>query len=153
MSAEPIADATFVPDAARERWKRLGEGTHRRIIKAARHRRAIPEGQADAVALGWAWVILGPPWDRRRTRWYQYATMALDTGGNRLADWSYMAGDPRYDLVPKVRSTARVVENTYLYAPGPAAPFREPEPGENLKPEWLRRVLWGPGPQDTHRDH
>jgi hypothetical protein len=58
-----------------------------------------------------------------------------------------MAGDPRYDLVPKVRSAARIVENTYRYAARPAAPYREPEPGENLKPEWLRRVLWGPGPQ------
>jgi hypothetical protein len=61
-------------------------------------------------------------------------------------------GSADQDLVPIVRRTAREVERVYLRARRPAAPYREPEPGENLKPEWLRRTLWGPGPRDAGAD-
>ena len=149
VSSEELEDARFDPDAARRCWQRLTDETRRRIIRAAGQGRPIPEGQTEAVALGWAWVIIGPPWARRRNRWYQYVRMAVATGGDRSPNEYAMAGYPSHDLVPKVRRAARNVERVYLHARRPAAPYREPEPGENLKPEWLRRTLWGPGPQDA----
>lgn len=149
VSGEEPEDARFDPDAARRRWQRLNNETQRRIVKAARQGRPVPEGQAEAVALGWAWVIIGPPWARRRNRWYQYVWMAIDTGGDRSSNEFALAGHPSHDLVPKVRRAARDVERVYLRARRPAAPYREPEPGENVKPEWLRRALWGPGPKDA----
>lgn len=63
-----------------------------------------------------------------------------------------MGGTDDEDLVPIVRRAARNVERVYLDARRPAAPYREPEPGENLRPEWLRRALWGPGTRDAGPD-
>jgi hypothetical protein len=149
VGSEEPEDSRFDPDAARRRWQGLNDETRRRIVKAARQGRPIPEGQTESVALGWAWVINGPPWARRRSRWHQYVWMAIDTGGDRASNEYALAGDPNYDLVPKVRRAARDVERVYLHARRPAAPYREPELGENLKPKWLRRALWGPGPKDA----
>ena len=149
-SGEP-KDAHFDPEAARKRWQRLDGETLRKIIKAARRGTPIPEGQADAVALGWAWIVLGPPWERRRNRWHHYALTVLGNFGDRSGPWRCLEGDAQYDLVPMVRSTARVVERVYTQARRPAAPYREPQPGENL-PEWLRRPLWGPRPHDSDPD-
>lgn len=142
-------DARFDPDEARKRWQRLGYKTQAKIIDAARSGVPIPEGQAHEVALGWAWVILGRPFERRRNRWYQYVAMAISTGGDKLSNYQAMNGYRQNDLIPKVRRAARAVEGAYLHPRRPTAPYRRPEPGLRLKPEWFMRFLWGPGPQDA----
>jgi hypothetical protein len=156
VGSEEPEDAHFDPDAARTRWQRLDSETRRRILKAARQGRPIPEGQADSSALGWAWAVLGPPWSRRHPRWYDYAAMFFNNMGNRGFTFTELlidtGGSADEDLVPIVRRTARNIEHVYLHARRPAAPYREPQPGENLKPEWLRRTLWGPGPRDADAD-
>lgn len=154
VSGEEPEDAHFDPDAARASWQRLDSETRRRILKAARQGRPIPEGQANSRALGWAWVVLGPPWSRKHPRWYDYAAMFLNNMGTRgFTDLIIRTGgSANGDLVPIVRRAARNVERVYLHARRPAAPYRESAPGENLRPEWLRRTLWGPGPRDADSD-
>jgi hypothetical protein len=154
VSGKEPEDARFDSDAARRRWQRLNSEIRRRILKAAREGRPIPEGQADSRALEWAWVVLGPPWNRRHPRWYDYAAMFFNNMGTRnFTDLIIRTGgNGEQDLVPIVRRAARNVERVYLHARRPVAPYREPKPGENLKPEWLRRTLWGPGPRDADTD-
>jgi len=83
-------------------------------------------------------------WSRRHHRWYAYVW----TNVIRPGPWpgpSYMAhiyGAPEDDRIIGVRRAARNVERVYLHTRPPAAPYRKPEPGENFKPEWLRRILW-----------
>jgi hypothetical protein len=151
-TSEGSSDGRFDPVAARKRWKQLDDQTRRRILKTARKGRAIPEGQVDGTALGWAWAVLGPPWNRRRPRWTDYVATYVNNAGYRgsyVGNIIRTGGYADQDFIPVVRRTAREVEFVYLSARGPAAPYREPEPGENWKPEWLRRLLWGPRPADA----
>ena len=81
VSSEEPEGAHFDPAAARTRWQRLDSETRRRILRAARQGRPIPEGRADSRALRRAWAILGPPWNRRHPRWYDHAAMFLNKTG------------------------------------------------------------------------
>jgi hypothetical protein len=105
---------SFDAEDARRRWQARTEETHRTIINGALDGRTVEEGVANDLALGWAWVILGPPWDRRRAGWRDFAKMLFwNWGLNGLTYWLRMGGSPEYDLVPVVRRNARVVERAY----------------------------------------
>jgi hypothetical protein len=154
-----VEGVPFDADQARRAWVELGytEDLARlqdRIVKEAFKGRWVVDTQVPNVAdiaVGWAWAVLGPPWSRRHHRWYAYVWTNVIRPGPCPGP-SYMAyiyGAPEDDRIVGVRRAARKVEWVYLHTPPPAAAYRRPEPGENLKPEWLRRILWGPRPRDA----
>lgn len=157
-----IQDVPFDPDQARRAWAELGRAQdltslQKKIVKEAFKGRWVVDARVPnlgEIAVGWAWAVLGPPWSRRHHRWYAYVW----TNVIRPGPWpgpNYMSqiyGAPEDDRVIGVRRAARCVERVYLHTRPPAEPYRKPEPGENLKPEWLRRVLWGPRPTDADAD-
>lgn len=99
------------PEEARTRWIRLDEETRQQIVKGAGKGRRAPSEELAEVALGWAWAVLGPPWQRRRHPWYRYMLSLIANSGNKgMFYWGYMRGLSDYDLVPVVRRAARTVE-------------------------------------------
>lgn len=99
---------------ARNTWIRLDHATRREIIKNAFKRKPVPDPSLADCVLGWAWAVLGPPWQRRRHPWTAYLWSAIVNSGNGgFFYWNYVSGSPDYDLVLVVRRAARAVEATY----------------------------------------
>jgi hypothetical protein len=106
--------AEFDADAARSRWIAVDSERRRQIIESAKIGVKSPDEELVGAALGWAWVILGPPWKRREPKWYEYALMIIMSGGQSgMAYWVRMNGSKEYDLQPIVRKAARIIEKLY----------------------------------------
>jgi hypothetical protein len=111
---------------ARYRWAVSGPQARTEVLRLAEAGRAHPDPAVAAVAVGWAWEVLGPPWARRARSPCGYAASVLWsvidaaalTGPVRdpqapPASWRY-DGDPRQDRDRRVRRAARRVEAANL---------------------------------------
>jgi hypothetical protein len=99
---------------ARELWRALPRGVRRRVIAAARQGRAWEDRRVAAVAVGWAWQVLGAPEARRRPdrgESLRYAlTVVMSAGPGTTAGVDILDGSPEHDAHPLVRRWARRVE-------------------------------------------
>lgn len=106
----------FDTDAARLKWRGASSEKRKLIISSALDGKRVPEGEEGDLALGWAWVVLGPPSARRKARLRDYAmTIFMNTGLTGVSYWTRMGGGEEYDLVPVVRRAARAVEQVYSH--------------------------------------
>ena len=98
-------------EADRLRWLQLDKAQQKEIIEAAFKGRPASSPELADIALGWSWVVLGPPWQRRRHPWHRYLIAFLLKASDRgPLYWNYMNGLEENDLIPIVRRAARAVE-------------------------------------------
>jgi hypothetical protein len=108
------------PDEARERWQRLPRKVQDRVVKSARRGEPYPDPEVAALAVGWAWAVLGRPGDRRPVsavrRFYAFASALIEGGGGpgMNVGSTVFNGDPEWDALPAVRKAAERVEAVNL---------------------------------------
>ncbi|WP_030238182.1 hypothetical protein [Streptomyces sp. NRRL S-350] len=99
---------------ARELWGALPRTVRRELIAAARRGRGWDDRRVAAVAVGWAWQVLGTPEGRRRPglgeRLRYVLAAVLSTGPGATAGVDVLDGSPDHDANPLVRHWARQVE-------------------------------------------
>ncbi|GHF35625.1 hypothetical protein GCM10018790_11870 [Kitasatospora xanthocidica] len=99
---------------ARELWGALPRGVRRQVVTAARSGRGWTDRRVAAVAVGWAWQVLGAPGARRRPGLDEALRYVLDavmrTGPGATAGVDVLDGSPDHDVNPLVRHWARRIE-------------------------------------------
>lgn len=105
-----ITESDAIPrgDDASRQWIALGYPGIREVIKSARQGRRIEDQRVAAVAVGWAWTVLGEPGNRTRLRWWQALYGVADGVGHGVGDVFDGGEDRRFNLY--VRWIARRVE-------------------------------------------
>jgi hypothetical protein len=105
-----ITESDAIPrgDDASHQWIALGYPGIREVIKSARQGRRIEDQCVAAVAVGWAWTMLGEPGSRTRLRWWQALYGVADGVGHGVGDVFDGGEDRRFNLY--VRWIARRVE-------------------------------------------
>ncbi len=99
---------------ARELWGALPRDVRRRVVAAAGRGQGWADRRVAAVAVGWAWQVLGTPEARRRPdlgeRLRYLLSAVMSTGPGATAGVDVFDGSPEHDANPLVRRRARQVE-------------------------------------------
>ncbi|MEU9040503.1 MULTISPECIES: hypothetical protein [unclassified Kitasatospora] len=98
---------------ARELWGALPRSVRRQVIAEARRGRAWEDRRVAAVAVGWAWQVLGTPDARRRDLGALLGYLlnaVMSAGPGATAGVDILDGSPDHDANPLVRRWARRVE-------------------------------------------
>lgn len=99
-------------------WSSLPKAVRRDVIKRARRGRECDDRRVAALAVGWAWQVLGSP-GRRRTSFVDLLVFLVEaamtaTGGVGTVGVDVFDGSPQHDGNPFVRRIARRVEAANL---------------------------------------
>ncbi|WP_035841473.1 hypothetical protein [Kitasatospora azatica] len=101
---------------ARVRWRQLPVDTRRQVLRQARRGRPIADPNVAAVAVGWAWQVLGEPGPSRPKKrlqglWFLAEVFMAATGGARPTNATALIdGDEEHDANLYVRWLARQIE-------------------------------------------
>ncbi|MFC1413079.1 hypothetical protein ACEZCY_09195 [Streptacidiphilus sp. N1-12] len=90
------SDITEDDFQARQRWGALGRKQRRRIVRNAKKGIACDDPVTAAIALGWAWAVLGAPERRRRFDWLDFLTPGPNPAFVDVYDGSRMFDTYRY---------------------------------------------------------
>ncbi|MDH6133996.1 hypothetical protein P3T37_003395 [Kitasatospora sp. MAA4] len=102
-----------VGGSARDMWGELPKKERLRVISEARHSRAYDDQRVAAIAVGWAWQVLGPPETRRKPSTWERLLFILDvltTTAGSSTGVDIFDGSATRDSNPYVRSRAKLIE-------------------------------------------
>ena len=106
----------------RTQWASLPKAVRREVIKQARRGQAWEDRHVAALAVGWAWEVLGSPDQRRRVSVVDRLVFLIEaamtaSGGVSTVGVDVFDGSPRHDDNPYVQRIARRVEAANLTPP------------------------------------
>ena len=99
--------------AARQPWGRLSKSIRKSVIKEARRGRGYPDSKVAALAVGWSWEVLGPPWARDKAGFVAQIVDFVDAamlGAGNLYRGDVLDGREQNDNNLYVRYVARRIE-------------------------------------------
>ncbi|MDH6109768.1 hypothetical protein P3T36_005431 [Kitasatospora sp. MAP12-15] len=102
-----------VGGSARVWWGELPRKERLRVISEARHSRAYDDQRVAAIAVGWAWQVLGPPETRRKPSLERllFILDVLTTTAGSTTGVDIFDGSATWDSNPYVRSRAKRIES------------------------------------------
>jgi hypothetical protein len=107
---------------ARDVWGGLPRKVRRQVVREAGRGRVYEDERVAAIAVGWAWQVLGPPEARVRVGLLDRLLFILDvvttTAGSKLGV-DVLDGSAGWDNNPYVRGRAKRIEAANPVAGGP----------------------------------